>query len=108
MGHQVIPAYDEIGVRNDKGEYMQLNTNLLQIENEYYSDIRPKRVARNGEKPLQALAQYGVEYIEVRCTDVNPFLPEGIDVPQMHFMDLFLTWCLLEPSGGIEDEEYLR
>ncbi|WP_296985331.1 MULTISPECIES: glutamate--cysteine ligase [unclassified Thalassolituus] len=106
--HQVIPAYDEIGVRNDKGEYMQLNTNLLQIENEYYSDIRPKRVARNGEKPLQALAQYGVEYIEVRCTDVNPFLPEGIDVPQMHFMDLFLTWCLLEPSDGIEDEEYLR
>jgi len=101
-----IDAYEKIGVRNERGEYLQLNTNLLQIENEYYSDIRPKRVARDGEKPLQALAKYGVEYIEVRCTDVNPFLPTGIDVPQMQFMDLFLTWCLLEPSDDIEDDEF--
>ncbi len=103
-----IQAYEQIGVRDTQGDYLQLNTNLLQIENEYYSDIRPKRVARHGEKPLQALARYGVEYIEVRCTDVNPFLPEGIDVPQMHFMDLFLTWCLLEPSADIDDNEFLR
>lgn len=65
-------------------------------------------MARNGEKPLQALDKYGVEYIEVRCTDVNPFMPVGIDVPQMHFMDLFLTWCLLQPSAAIDEDEYWR
>lgn len=105
---QSVPAYEAIGVQDEHGVYKQLNTNLLQIENEYYSDIRPKRVSRNGEKPLQALAKYGVEYIEVRCTDVNPFLPVGIDVPQMQFMDLFLTWCLLRSSADIGDDEYRR
>lgn len=105
---ETVPAYDAIGVQDANGHYRQLNTNLLQIENEYYSDIRPKRVARNGEKPLQALAKYGVEYIEVRSTDLNPFMPLGIDVPQMQFMDVFLTWCLLSPSDTIEDPEYWR
>ncbi|MCB2387675.1 glutamate--cysteine ligase [Thalassolituus alkanivorans] len=103
-----VQAYEEIGLQDEHGHYKQLNTNLLQIENEYYSDIRPKRVARNGEKPLQALDKYGVEYIEVRCTDVNPFMPLGIDVPQMQFMDLFLTWCLLQPSPDIDEDEYWR
>ena len=103
-----VAAYEAIGVQDEQGHFRQLNTNLLQIENEYYSDIRPKRVARNGEKPLQALDKYGVEYIEVRCTDINPFMPLGIDMPQMMFMDVFLTWCLLNDSADINEDEYWR
>jgi len=101
-----IPAYEEIGLQDGKGQFKQLNTNLLQIENEYYSDIRPKRVSKNGEKPLEALDKYGVEYIEVRCTDVNPFLPLGISEQQIHFLDLFLLHCLLEESPELSEEEY--
>ena len=41
------PEYKRIGVKVD-GKYRQQNANLLQIENEYYSSIRPKRVARSG------------------------------------------------------------
>ena len=100
------PRYQEMGVQNDAGDYMQLNTNLLQIENEFYSDIRPKRVAKHGEKPLQSLDRYGVEYIEVRCTDLNPYLPVGIDVPQAAFMDTFLMYCLLKDSAPIDDVEF--
>jgi glutamate--cysteine ligase len=103
-----IPEYEAIGVRDEQGRYKQLNTSLLQIENEYYSDIRPKRIARHGEKPLEALDRYGVEYIEVRSTDINPFLPVGIDVPQAAFTDLFLCYCLLQPSPDINDEEFKR
>ncbi len=103
-----VERYDAIGMQAEDGTFKQLNTNLLQIENEYYSDIRPKRVGPNGEKPLQALEKYGVEYIEVRSTDLNPFLPLGLDVPQMHFMDVFLTWCLLQPSTDIDMDEYRR
>ncbi|MEK9713088.1 MAG: glutamate--cysteine ligase [Thalassolituus sp.] len=103
-----VPEYEEIGVRGSNGEYRQLNTNLLQIENEYYSNIRPKRVGENGEKPLQSLARGGIQYIEVRSTDVSPFLPLGIDVPQMHFMDIFLTWCALQDSPDIDEAEYER
>ena len=86
--------YEEIGVKVD-GEYKQLNTNVLQIENEYYSDIRPKRVTNSGEKPIAALRDRGVEYIEVRILDINPFIAQGIDEEQIRFLDTFLLYCLL-------------
>lgn len=95
------PAYEAIGVKVD-GQYRQLNTNILQIENEYYSDIRPKRVTPSCQKPLHVLAKQGVEYIEVRNLDINPFLPTGIDEQQIRFMDAFLLFCLLEESPSCE------
>jgi len=92
MQHSYAP-YDEIGVKVNE-EYRQLNTNVLQIENEYYSDIRPKRVTQSGEKPIAALRERGVEYIEVRILDINPFLAEGISAEQIRFLDAFLLYCL--------------
>jgi glutamate--cysteine ligase len=103
---QPVPAYDEIGLQDENGQYKQLNTSLLQIENEYYSDIRPKRIGNGDEKPLQALAHHGVEYIEVRCTDINPFLTLGMDETHIHFLDLFLTHCLFTDSPFVEKEEF--
>ena len=91
------PEYERIGVQVD-GEYRQLSAGLLQIENEFYSTIRPKRVAKQGETALTALATRGVEYVEVRCIDVNPYLPIGIDAPLMRFLDAFLLYCLLSDS----------
>lgn len=102
---QPVAKYDAVGVKDEQGNYKQLNTNLLQIENEYYSDIRPKRIGLQNEKPLQALEKRGIEYIEVRNLDLNPFMPLGIDVPQMAFLDVFLTWCLLQDSPDISREE---
>ncbi|WP_136248130.1 glutamate--cysteine ligase [Halomonas borealis] len=96
--------YEQRGVQVD-GDWRQLNANILQIENEYYSDIRPKRVARHDETPSQALEARGVEYIEVRCLDLNPFDPLGIDAVQSRFLDTFLMWCLLSESPWISDEE---
>jgi glutamate--cysteine ligase len=103
---QPVPAYEEIGLQEEGGQYKQLNTSLLQIENEYYSDIRPKRIGNGDEKPLQALANHGVEYIEVRCTDINPFLSLGMDETHIHFLDLFLTHCLFSNSPEINDGEF--
>ncbi|GAA6134651.1 glutamate--cysteine ligase [Oceaniserpentilla sp. 4NH20-0058] len=102
--HQTIAQYEVIGVE-ENAEYKQLNTNLLQIENEYYSDIRPKRNSQHGEKPLTSLNKYGVEYIEVRCLDLNPFEPLGIDREQINFLDLFLSYCLLNPSPKLSEAE---
>ncbi len=90
---QTYPPYEEIGTKQGD-KYIQLNTNVLQIENEYYSDIRPKRVTKSGEKPIAALNERGVEYIEVRILDINPFIAEGISAQQMRFMDAFLLHCL--------------
>ncbi|EAT11229.1 glutamate--cysteine ligase [Bermanella marisrubri] len=101
---QSVPAYEEIGIESN-GQYKQLNTNLLQIENEYYSDVRPKRNSISGEKPLTSLNEYGVEYIEVRCLDLNPFEPLGVSLEQVRFMDLFLSYCLFKPSPKLSDAE---
>jgi glutamate--cysteine ligase len=92
------PPYEAIGVRNIGGEYNQLATSLLQIENEFYGTIRPKRVIFPGERPLHALRERGVEYVEVRCMDLDPFVPVGIEAQTMRFIDLFLMHCLLSDS----------
>ncbi|TXR41271.1 glutamate--cysteine ligase [Ectopseudomonas mendocina] len=98
------PAYVEAGTKRGD-EWLQLNTNILQIENEYYSSIRPKRVTHSGERPIQALMSRGVQYVEVRCLDINPFLPLGIDVAQARFIDAFLLFCALEDSPLLENGE---
>lgn len=94
---QPYPAYERIGVKIG-GEYRQLSTTLLQIENEFYGTIRPKRVIKKGQRHLTALTSAGVEYVEVRCLDLNPFLPVGIDAEQIRFLDTFLLHCLLSDS----------
>lgn len=96
--------YVEIGTHKD-GEWIQLNTNVLQIENEYYSTIRPKRVTYSGERPIQALVARGVQYVEVRCLDINPFLPVGIDLQQSRFIDAFILYCALHDSPQLASNE---
>lgn len=95
---QPYPAYVKVGVQNPGGDYNQLATTLLQIENEFYGTIRPKRVIHPGERPLHALRERGVEYIEVRLMDLNPFEPVGIAASTMRLLDVFLLHCLLEDS----------
>ena len=101
------PEFAKIGVKVD-GVYRQLNDNVLQLENELYAPARPKRTPRGGEKPSDALDQRGIEYIELRTVDVNPFTPLGIDADQIRFFDLFLVWCLLRASPVLSDEEIAR
>lgn len=97
------PPYQDIGVKID-GEYRQLNTNLLQIENEFYGTIRPKRVTESGEHPSHALIERGIEYVEVRCIDLNPYVPIGIDQETIAFLDMFLLYCLFEDSPEMTSE----
>ena len=108
------PPYEKIGVKVD-GEYLQLNANILQIENEYYSFIRPKRIARSGERPTKALRRAGVEYVEVRALDVSAFDPVGVNQNKLRFLEAFLALCLLRDSEPIDrseqqalDENHLR
>ncbi len=92
------PPYEAFGIRNPGGDYNQLDTTLLQIENEFYGTIRPKRVIHPAERPLHALRERGVEYIEVRLMDLDPFEPVGINAQTMRFIDIFLLHCLLSDS----------
>ncbi len=98
------PEYEKIGVKVN-GEYKQINTNLLQIDNEFYSTIRPKAVAKSRESALQAIYNRGIEYIEVRLIDVNPFVDTGINKETIEFLHTFLLGCLFMESPIIEGDE---
>jgi glutamate--cysteine ligase len=102
------PPYEKLGVKVD-GEYRQINANILQIENEYYSFIRPKRVARSGERPTKALRRAGVEYVEVRALDVSAFDPVGVNQNKMRFLEVFLALCLMKdsPPIGVDEQDGL-
>ena len=97
---QKDPKFVRLGIK-DNDKYTQLNDNVLQIENELYASIRAKRVQKEGETPLQALDSRGIEYVEIRSLDVNPFSEVGITEEQVNFLDLFLTWCAITPSEDI-------
>jgi glutamate--cysteine ligase len=96
------PAYQAIGTHRD-GEWIQLNTNILQIENEYYSSIRPKRATGRCERPITALAERGVQYVEVRCLDIDPFEPVGIAADTSRFVDAFLLFCAVSDSPYFDE-----
>ncbi len=102
--HTPYPPYEKLGVKVD-GEWLQLNANILQIENEYYSYIRPKRIAGSGERPTKALRRAGVEYVEVRALDVSAFDPVGVNQNKLRFLEAFMALCVLSDSEPIDRTE---
>jgi len=98
------PEYEKIGTLVD-GEYRQLNSNILQIENEFYSTMRPKQIAQSGEKPTLALKRRGVRYIEMRSLDLDLFNPIGIDEDKARFIEALLLTCLLQDSPKTSAQE---
>ena len=98
------PRYEAIGVKVN-GKYRQLNANILQIENEYYSSVRPKQVPEFNEKPTHALHRRGVRYIELRSLDINMFDPLGISETQCRFLETFMAFCLFMDSPVISSGE---
>jgi len=85
--------YEEIGVKV-AGAYKQLNSNLLQIENEYYSDIRPKRVTQPGEHPS---AHYRPEALSTLRSALWTLIPALASVcrhqPCISLMSFCCTAC---------------
>lgn len=104
--HTPYADYQRMGLMKN-GQYLQLNSHILQIENEFYAPVRPKRVTLPGESPSAALLRGGIEYIEVRSLDINPFSPIGVDEQQIRFLDLFLIWCVLVDAPQMSSEEML-
>lgn len=102
--HLPVPEYSRIPLKKD-GEYCQLSQNLLQIEAEHYALLRPKRVLKSEERLLTALTREGIEYIEVRAVDLNPFSPIGIEPETTGVLDAFLLLCLFTESPPLSDQE---
>ena len=99
------PAFSALGLNDETGEPIQINDHILQIENEYYSLVRPKQVPQAGETPSEALRNRGVGYVELRAVDVNPYSPIGIDEHTAGFLESLALYCLLKDSPELFEDE---
>lgn len=90
---------------SNKRPLSQLNPNLLQIEDEYYSNCRPKSEVDSAKRQLTKMKQDGVDYIELRSIDLNPFSSIGINNIDAKFLEAFLVYCSLSPSPLIKSDE---
>ena len=100
-----VKKFNDIGMFDDAGIAQQISTGILQIENELYDIVRPKRSGPSGSRPARLLKTGGIEYLELRGIDVNPFIPEGIDVNKIKLLDIYITHSLISESPLISDEE---
>lgn len=103
--HTPYAAFTDLGLNDEQGEPIQINDHVLQIENEYYSLVRPKQVPQAGETPSQALKNRGVGYVELRAVDVNPYSAIGIDQISAGFLESLALYCLLKDSPDLFAEE---
>lgn len=104
--HTPSDKFLNIGLRDKNGVLQQINTNILQMESELYTQIRPKRNIKNGERLLDKLQKKGIEYVEIRSLDINPFSPIGINKNQILLLDLFLIWCALVKAPKMNKKKF--
>ena len=103
--HTPYPQFSHLGLDDANGEPIQINDHVLQIENEYYSLVRPKQVPQDGETPSQALANRGIGYVELRAVDVNPYSAIGINEDTAAFLEVIALYCLLKDSPDLPENE---
>ncbi|CAM4033177.1 glutamate--cysteine ligase [Psychrobacter arenosus] len=102
------PQFAALGLEDADGNPIQINNHILQIENEYYSPIRPKQIAESGESPTEALESRGIAYVEFRAIDLDPYSDVGIRLSSACFLEILALYCLLTESPELfPDEEEL-
>ena len=99
------PEFAEFNKKGDDGLYEQISDGILQIENELYDCIRPKRAASGSIRPYDVLKSEGIKYVEVRGIDLSPSEVTGISKNQILILDLILLYCLIKESPKINDLE---
>jgi glutamate--cysteine ligase len=100
-----VKNFEEIGLLDEQGVPQQISTGILQIENELYDTVRPKRSGPSDSRPATLLKNEGIEYLELRGIDINPFIPEGIDENKVKLLDIFIMHSLISESPQVSDEE---
>lgn len=103
--HTTYTDFTALGLDDEQGQPIQVNDHILQIENEYYSPIRPKQIPKSDETPAQALQKRGVAYIELRAVDINPYSDIGVDISTACFLEVVALYCLLQDSPDISEAE---
>lgn len=108
------------GYRNEKDffvnyesvdKYVESLERLIEKESissakEYYSPIRLK--TKNPKEILLELKNSGIEYLEFRSIDLNPFSEIGIEKADLEFLHLFILFLFLKDDELFEEKDYFR
>ncbi len=78
---------------------------LIKAPSELYYPIRlkPKK-----EYSMDSLRTRGVNHIELRMLDLNPFCKEGIDIRDVKFAQMLLIWLSTKPTRHLTAEEQVQ
>lgn len=96
--------FQNIVGKSDKYE-IQINENLLQIDDEFYAVARAKSRDTSNQSTSFKLSKSGVDFIELRSLDLNPFNRVGIDQQTAFFLETFMAFCFLEQNEVLSPRE---
>ncbi len=91
--------FRRLGLVRD-GAVIQLNSRVFQREKEFYAPIRLKRTPLGESSGLLALERRGVEYLELRFLDMDPFASEGVTMETLMLLSLFIRDGIEKPAGS--------
>ena len=75
------------------------------MESELYNHIRPKGIISKEVRAYNQLKENGIEYLEIRSIDLNPYSNIGISLEDVEFLELVMIFCALSDSPLISDVE---
>lgn len=97
---ELYPSYDSIDeFTRDINEFIG-NGDLSEAK-ELYTQIRLK--PKNPKDLLNSLTDDGIEYIEIRTLDINPFYKCGLVKHDMKFLHLFLIYMLIKDESDYSE-----
>ena len=78
-----------------------IDEDLIDTPRELYAPIRLK--AKNPKSLLNSLMDDGINYLEYRSIDINPFEKGGIALNDLHFINIFNLFLLIEDENDYEN-----
>ena len=97
-------SFKSLNKKNNKNN-QQINENLLQIDDEFYAVARAKSRVISNQRTTSKLTNGGVDFIELRSLDLNPYSRIGIDQETTNFLEILLSYCFVKQKGYLSDLE---
>lgn len=80
--------------------YKFIDDKLIDNHKELYTQIRLK--ANDNDRFLESLLEDGINYIEMRSIDINPFSKAGISLDDLNFINLLTIYFLIKDESSYE------
>lgn len=77
-----------------------IDDKLIDSHKELYTQIRLKAI--DNTKFLESLLNDGINYLEIRSIDINPFSKAGISLEDLNFINIFTIYLLIKEESSYE------